>query len=296
MGEREIWIEMDTEKAQKQTQAMSSVELCWRWLAHIVRSSYARGFRLLAAVVYTCLHMFHPAVTLDAQRRRLWSSTKFHIAQEPSTRLFREAFALGREIRVDETSHYRPLQFWEWFFVVPRVVVLTTRRFWSVSESSEPLGCSWLFMAVQLTLLSWEGTWSLPGQSSWSPWVLCSGCSLTMIPSNSAASRRHPNGTRMAKAAKEWNMAYEVPWVPILGYPYGCICAAYGQYGPIWQWNGVKRSETEWNGVSGGHLRLGQVLCRQPLHLLSDADSFEWQLAGGQPSNCRRGAETQLMI
>ena len=28
MGEREIWIEMDTEKAQKQTQAMSSVELC----------------------------------------------------------------------------------------------------------------------------------------------------------------------------------------------------------------------------------------------------------------------------
>lgn len=38
--------------------------------------------------------------------------------EEPSTRLFREAFALGREIRVDETSHYRHMELaWPEFLV-----------------------------------------------------------------------------------------------------------------------------------------------------------------------------------
>ncbi|CAJ1455645.1 unnamed protein product [Effrenium voratum] len=38
--------------------------------------------------------------------------------EEPSTRLFREAFALGREVRADETSHYRHMELsWPEFLV-----------------------------------------------------------------------------------------------------------------------------------------------------------------------------------
>ena len=148
---------MDTEKAQKQT-AMSSVEFCWDLLKVVGSHCVVKLCQRIPVLGSGGSHMFAHVPSSSRigclGQKIMWSSMKFHIAQEPSTRLFREAFALGREIRVDETSHYRPLQYA--FCVVPPVVVSTILRLWSVPKGFRKfwtLGCSWLFMAVQLTLL-----------------------------------------------------------------------------------------------------------------------------------------------